>query len=273
MNNNYTQDGYGAFDSSGHPTQMGGSYSECANSRAPGVSAIDKYLASLPYKPMANCKPGSYYLLNNYNAGYNVDGSLNTTPGYTVPPQKTDYVTIGNELSARHISWGYFGEGYNNGHPNFSYCGICDPMQYSASIMTNPTLRKNVQHGLNDFVSEAANGTLPAVSFLKPGDDDGHPAYSTLYAYENFVARAIAAIQGNKAVALDRDLHHRGRVRRLLRLRLHPAGELPRRRSPGADAGGVPVCPAGIRGPHLHRPRVDPEVHRGELGPEASYPL
>jgi phospholipase C len=197
-NNNYSQDGYGAFDSSGNPTQMGGSYSECANSTAPGVSAIDKYLAALPYKPLANCQPGRYYLLNNYNPGYNVDGSLNTTPGYTVPPQKTDYVTIGNSLSARHISWGYFGEGYDNGQPNFSYCGICDPMQYSSSIMTNPALRKNVQHGLGDFVSEAANGTLPAVSFLKPGDNDGHPGYSTMYAWENFVARAVAAIQGNQ---------------------------------------------------------------------------
>ena len=184
-NNNYTQDGY-----------AGGSYSECANSTAPGVSAIDKYLAALPYKPMANCKPGSYYLLNNYNAGYNLDGTVNTS-SFTVPPQKTNYVTIGDALSARHISWGYFGEGFNNGQPNFSYCGICDPMQYSSSIMTNPVLRKNVQHGLNDFVSEAANGTLPAVSFLKPGDDDGHPGYSSLYAYENFVARAVAAIQGN----------------------------------------------------------------------------
>jgi acid phosphatase len=184
-NNNYAQDGY-----------AGGSYSECANSTAAGVGPIDKYLAALPYKPLANCQPGRYYLLNNYNAGYNVDGTVNTST-FTVPPQKTGYVTIGNALSARHISWGYFGEGYNNGHPNFSYCPICDPMQYSTSIMTNPSLRKNVQHGLNDFVSEAANGTLPAVTFLKPGDDDGHPAYSTLYAYENFVARAIAAIQGN----------------------------------------------------------------------------
>ena len=145
---------------------------------------------------MANCKPGSYYLLNNYNAGYNLDGTVNTS-SFTVPPQKTNYVTIGNALSARHISWGYFGEGYDNGQPNFSYCGICDPMQYSSSIMTNPVLRKNVQHGLNDFVSEAANGTLPAVSFLKPGDNDGHPGYSTMYAWENFVARAVAAIQGN----------------------------------------------------------------------------
>jgi phospholipase C len=184
-NNNYTQDGY-----------FGGSYSNCADSAQPGVGVIDKYLASLPYKPLANCQPGRYYLLNNYNAGYNVDGTVNTAP-FTVPPQKTDYVTIGNELSAHHISWGYFGEGYNSGKPNFSYCGICDPMQYSASIMTNPALRKNVQHGLGGFMSGAAKGTLPAVSFLKPGNDDGHPGYSTMYAYENFVARAVAAIQNN----------------------------------------------------------------------------
>jgi phospholipase C len=184
-NNNYAQDGY-----------AGGSYSECANAKAPGVSTIDKFLATLPYKPLANCQPGRYYLLNNYNAGYNLDGTVNTSP-FTVPPQKTDYVTIGNALSAKHISWGYFGEGYNNGQTNFTYCGICDPMQYSSSIMTNPALRKNVNHGLSDFVSEAANGTLPAVTFLKPGDDDGHPGYSTYYAYENFVARAVAAIQNN----------------------------------------------------------------------------
>jgi acid phosphatase len=184
-NNNYTQDGY-----------AGGSYSQCADSKAPGVSAIDALLAKLPYKAFQNCQPGRYYILNNYNPGYNVDGSLNTST-FTVPPQKTDYVTIGDSLSAHNISWGYFGEGYNNGQTDFSYCGICDPMQYSSSIMTNPALRKNVQHGLTDFVTEAANGTLPAVSFLKPGDDDGHPGYSTLYAWENFVARAIGAVQSN----------------------------------------------------------------------------
>ena len=73
-------------------------------------------------------------------------------------------------------------------------------MQYSASIMTNPALRKNVQNGLGNFVQDARNGTLPAVSFLKPGDDDGHPGYSTLYSYENFVARAVTAIQNNPSL-------------------------------------------------------------------------
>jgi len=184
-NNSYSQDGY-----------AGGSYSECANARQPGVSAVDAFLAKLPYKAFRNCQPGRYYILNNYNPGYNANGTLNTG-AFTVPPQKSDYVTIGNALSAHHISWGYFGEGYNNGNPTFDYCGICDPMQYSSSIMTNPALRANTQHDLGDFINDAENGTLPAVSFLKPGDDDGHPGYSTLAAFENFAARAIAAVQDN----------------------------------------------------------------------------
>lgn len=191
-NNNYTQDGYGSSSTA----NAGGSYSECADPGQPGVGAIDKYLNTLPYQVFQNCQPGRYYLLNNYNAGYNVNGTVNTSP-YTVPPQKTDYTTIGDELSAHHISWGYYGEGYNNGHPTPAYCPICDPMQYATSIMTNPALRKNVQHGLADFDAQAANGTLPAVTFLKPGDDDGHPGYSTLAAFENFTARAIAAVQDN----------------------------------------------------------------------------
>jgi phospholipase C len=35
------------------------------------------------------------------------------------------------------------------------------------------------------------------VSFLKPGDDDGHPGYSTLAAFENFVARTVTEV-GNQ---------------------------------------------------------------------------
>jgi phospholipase C len=181
-NNFYTQDGYGQSG-----TTNGGSYSDCSDASQPGVSGVDFYLNSLPYKTYRNgdCAPHHYYLLNNYNPGYNVDGSLNTST-FTVPPQQ-HMVTIGDALSAKGISWGYFGEGYNNGQPTSGYCGICDPMQYSSSIMTNPAKRADIQHGLTDFVSEARNGALPAVSFLKPGNDDGHPGYSTLAAFENFL--------------------------------------------------------------------------------------
>jgi acid phosphatase len=194
-NNNYTQDGYG----SSTVANTGGSYSECADPNQRGVGAVDAYLKTLPYRAFQNCQPGRYYLLNNYNPGFNVDGTVNTAP-YTVPPQVTDFPTIGGELSAHGISWGYFGEGYDGGTPSSGFCGICDPMQYSAAIMTNPTLRKNTQHGLGDFLSEAARGTLPAVSFLKPADDDGHPGYSTLSAFEAFAARAINAVQSNRSL-------------------------------------------------------------------------
>jgi phospholipase C len=152
----------------------------------------------LSYHVDDQCQPGHYYLLNNYNPGYNVNGTLNTST-FTVPPQY-NWPTIGGELSAHHIGWGYFGEGYDNGTPGPNYCGICDPMQYSQQIMTNPTLRANTGHGLDDFDSEASNGTLPAVSFLKPGDDDGHPGYSTLAAFENFVTHAVDELQNNPSL-------------------------------------------------------------------------
>jgi acid phosphatase len=197
-NNFYTQDGYGQSG-----TTNGGSYSNCSDHTAPGVQGVFAYLNALPYKTFKNgdCAPGNYYLLNNYNPGYNVDGSLNTST-FTVPPQRT-MVTIGDELSAHNISWGYFGEGFNNGKPGPNYCGICDPMQYASSIMTNPTKRANIQHDSTDFDAMVANGTLPAVSFLKPGDDDGHPGYSTLAAFEAFVTHTVDEVQNNPSLWKD----------------------------------------------------------------------
>jgi phospholipase C len=194
-NNFYTQDGYGKSG-----TSRGGSYSNCSDHTAPGVAAVFGYLNSLSYETFndGNCASNHYYLLNNYNPGYNVDGTLNTST-FTVPPQHS-LPTIGDELSANGISWGYFGEGYNNGHPGPDYCGICDPMQYSSSVMTDPAKRANIQHGLENFDAAASNGTLPAVSFLKPGNDDGHPAYSTLAAFEAFVTHAVDEVQNNPSL-------------------------------------------------------------------------
>ncbi len=116
-NNYYSQDGY-----------SGGSYTECADPKAPGVASIDSYLAALTYTPYRNgdCTPGAYYLLNNYNPGYNPNGTpanLAKNP-YTVPPQT--FPTIADDLQSHHLSWGYFGQGWNNGKPTSGYCGICD---------------------------------------------------------------------------------------------------------------------------------------------------
>src|ERR1700683_3485911 len=67
-NNWYTEDGYGEGSLGGAPAYGGGSYSECANTSAPGVAAIVNYLKELRIDP--RCQPGHYYLLNNYNPGY-----------------------------------------------------------------------------------------------------------------------------------------------------------------------------------------------------------
>src|SRR5438552_5509338 len=152
-NNNYTQDGY-----------SGGSYSDCADPKQPGVGPILDYLHSLPYKPFrgGDCAPGAYYLLNNYLPGYTPTGQLTTGTPFVVPPQK--FPTIADKLSARGISWKYYGQGYNNGNVSPYFCPICDPFQYATSIMTT-SLRNNIQD-FSQFQHDVENNTLPAVSFI-----------------------------------------------------------------------------------------------------------
>ena len=60
----YEQDGY-----------TGGSYSACADLSQPGVPAVVSYLQSLPRPINPRCEPRHYYLLNNYNPGFNADGT------------------------------------------------------------------------------------------------------------------------------------------------------------------------------------------------------
>jgi acid phosphatase len=190
-NNNFTQDGY-----------SGGSYSSCSDRSQPGVGAIRSLLDE--HRPFhgGNCADGAYYLLNNYNPGYLADG----TPAplgpdqFTVPPQR--FRTIGDALAAKGIPWGYYGVGWNHGKPTPEYCGICDPMQYATSIMTNPAQRANL-HGYDDFTAAVAAGRLPAVSFVKPGDDDGHPASSTLALFEDFTRDVVKRVMAQPRLFAD----------------------------------------------------------------------
>ena len=67
-NNWYTEDGYGG-GSFGSPSYGGGSYSDCSDTKQPGVGPIVAYLKSLPNPIDPRCEKGHYYLLNNYNPG------------------------------------------------------------------------------------------------------------------------------------------------------------------------------------------------------------
>ena len=178
-NNNYTQDGY-----------AGGSYSECSDPSQPGVGPILAYLHSLSYEPFrdGDCASGAYYLLNNYLPGYTPTGQLTTSTPFAVPPQTLP--TIADSLSAHHITWKYYGQGYNNGNVTPDFCGICDPFQYATSIMTT-SLKNNIQD-YSQFQQDLDKNTLPAVSFIKPdGINDGHPASSSLSLFESFSASIV----------------------------------------------------------------------------------
>ena len=190
-NNNYKQDGY-----------SGGSYTECADMSQPGVAPIMSYLHSLPYQPFrgGDCAPGAYYLLNNYLPGYTPSGQPTTSTPFTVPPQTMP--TIADALSAHHISWKYYGQGYNNGNATKEFCGICDPFQYARSIMTTD-LKKNIQD-FQQFQVDVNHNTLPAVSFIKPDEDnDGHPASSSLSKFENFATSITNSVISKPALFKD----------------------------------------------------------------------
>jgi phospholipase C len=202
-NNWYTQDGYGSATTGG-----GGSYVNCADITQPGVKAIRTYLRALPYKVFrdGDCANNAYYLVNNYNPGYLGDGTpapLGATQ-FTIPP--TQQNNIGLLLSKHHVTWKFYGEGFNGGREDGqagTFCNICDPFLYSTQIMTNPALRANNQD-VKDLYNDIQNDTLPAVSIVKPdGLLDGHPATSKLDLFEAFTQKILEMVQQNPDVWAD----------------------------------------------------------------------
>lgn len=199
-NNWYKSDGYGGSSGSG-----GGSYSDCGTPSNPGVSEVTSYLQSLSPPIRANCQAAHYYLLNNYNPGYNADGTLvnPATSPFTIPP--TSVRSIGDALLDKGVSFKYYGDGWNvdvaaPGTLLDTYCNICNPFQYETRIMTDATLRTAHIQDLPTFYADVKAGTLPAVSIIKPGwPSDGHPASSKLDIFEGFAKNVIDAVQASPA--------------------------------------------------------------------------
>jgi len=219
-NNWYTEDGYGNTNNAGYPPPYtaspvsgGGSYSDCSDPNQPGVGPIVSYLKSINIDP--RCEKGHYYLLNNYNPGWfgngknaYTDQNPANTP-FTIPPSSTP--SIGDDLNEHHISWKYYGDQWDNYVPdpyqlNYGtngpsadeYCNICNPFQYDTSIMSHPDqVAAHIQDTMNLY-SDIQNGTLPAVSIVKPsGYVDGHPASSKLILFEGFAQKIVQMVQNS----------------------------------------------------------------------------
>jgi phospholipase C len=197
-NNWYQQEGFYIVDSG---NESNSSYTNCSDSSQPGVQAIFQYLAALPYKPFngGNCAPGAYYLLNNQLPAYYRDGSLRGDQSHTVGPSSVP--TIGDALSAAGISWSYYGEGYSPGLGSVysHYCGICNPFEYAPSIMIT-NLISNIKD-LTQFYHDVQDGTLPAVSFIKPDDIvDSHPGSSLPLLFEAFCRNLVETVTAQNSL-------------------------------------------------------------------------
>ena len=187
-----------------------GTWIKCGDRTQPGVAAIADYLASLSYTVTPNCAPGAYYPIRDADLPFSPTGGLLTNADAARLPPVTQR-HIGDALNEKNISWVWYGGGYSaavnvtNGATDaqdqvfaLGYCGICNPFQYSKSIMGDPAQIAAHLQDMPAFFSALQNGTLPAVSFVKmDGGLEGHPGSGKLDLLEDFVQNVVTMAQGS----------------------------------------------------------------------------
>ena len=195
-NNYYDQDGY-----------SGGSYVNCGDISQHGVPAVTNYLQSLKRPVNPNCVKGNYYLVNNYNPGFNGDGTLASQYSpFTIPP--TNQKSIGDDLVAHNVPFKYFGENWDlyvtdptESNSFDEYCNICNPFQYQTQFMGTQAARQTYIGDTTELYEGIDTGNLPPVSIVKPsGINDGHPASSKLDLFEGFVKKIVNGVKANPAL-------------------------------------------------------------------------
>jgi acid phosphatase len=128
------------------------------------------------------------------------DGS-NVLPGINdIDPSKPFYETnIGDELSAKNVSWNWYAGGWNDadaGHPDLLFQYHHQPFNYFQNYAPSMPGRAHLKDEA-DFLAAASNGTLPTVSFVKPiGAENEHPGYASTDTGENHLVDLLKTILG-----------------------------------------------------------------------------
>jgi phospholipase C len=167
----------------------------CSDPTQPGIAPIINYLQALPYAVQTKCGAGQYWQAVNVNPAFTPKGTPQS--GLIVP--QTTQKSIGDVLTANNIPWKYYGGAFNasgTGAPlDGLYCNICNPFEYEASY---PSMVADHMRDVTDLFDDLKNGTLPAVSYVKPdGVMDGHPASSKWGLFEAFARNIIELAQSN----------------------------------------------------------------------------
>jgi len=137
--------------------------------------------------------------------GYDVNTSysVNTphpasTPTANLVPDQT-FATIGDRLSDKGITWAWYSGGWNDalaGHPGSLFQFHHQPFIYFAKYADGTAAKAQHLKDETDFMDAAKNGTLPAVSFVKPyGLNNEHPGYTDIITGENHTEELINAVR------------------------------------------------------------------------------
>jgi phospholipase C len=122
---------------------------------------------------------------------------------------------IGDELSAKGVSWAWYSGGWNNavaGSPDPLFQFHHQPFNYYANYSPGMPGRAHLKDE-TDFVAAAKAGTLPAVSFVKPiGNDNEHPGYTNLLRGEQHLIDLINDVRNgpnwaDTAIVITYDEH------------------------------------------------------------------
>jgi phospholipase C len=94
----------------------------------------------------------------------------------------TKYPNIGDRLSAADVPWAWYSGGWDDaeaGHPGPLFQFHHQPFNYFAAYAPGQPGRTHLKDE-TEFVTAAKDGTLPAVSFVKPyGAENEHPGYAS----------------------------------------------------------------------------------------------
>jgi phospholipase C len=117
-------------------------------------------------------------------------------------PQQT-LPTIGDRLSEKGVSWAWYSGGWKDalaGKPHSVFQYHHNAFAYFAKYADNTAAKAEHLRDEEQFWSELAAGTLPAVVFIKPiGPLNEHPGYADLLSGQEHVAHMVNAIRASSA--------------------------------------------------------------------------
>src|SRR5262249_14376116 len=155
-----------------------------------------------------NVTPDNYAVNTTFSANLRppfVDDPTTLLPSLndSDPNQPNYQPTIGDLLSANHISWKWYSGGWND-----ALAGNADPLfqwhhqafAYFDNYAPGTQGQRSHLQDEQNFFDDLYGDNLPRVSFIKPlGPDNEHPGYADLLRGQQHVANIVNAVQNSSA--------------------------------------------------------------------------